>query len=87
MPQEVLPKELTAVATAVLEKIADPDGSIKISVQEQRGLKKLLNQQNKELQALKEKEKQAKAEEDKLKEQLKAAKQRRAQAAEDKKKL
>lgn len=73
------------MATAVLEKIADPDGLVKISVQEQRGLKKLLNQQNKELQALKEKEKQAKDEENKLKEQLKAARQRRTQAAAEKK--
>ena len=85
MPPVDLPGELKVVATAALEKIADHDGLIKISVQEQRGLKKLLEQQNKELQALKEREKQAKADENKLKEELKAAKQRRAQATQDKK--
>ncbi len=85
MEAPTLPEEIAELATKALDKAKAPDGTITLSVSEQRGLKRLLDDQNKELLALKQREKDAKAEEKQLKDQLKAAKERRVQATEQKK--
>lgn len=85
MAAPTLPEEIAELAAKALEKTKAPDGTITLSVSEQRDLKKLLEEQNKELIALKQREKDAKAEEKELKEQLKAAKDRRVKATEQKK--
>ena len=85
MAAPTLPEEIAELAAKALEKTKGPDGTITLSVSEQRDLKKHLEEQNKELIALKQREKDAKAEEKQLKEQLKAAKDRRVKATEQKK--